>query len=209
MAKNNLPHQDSPEESPRRYHPGLNSSSGSGLSAHRAQSITSIETGQTSSLSATSSAAWSGSHESLGSFGSFGSGLQGKQNRRRRRSRKVAQPLPKRPSEEQKKRIFQCTFCTDTFRAKYDWTRHEKSLHLSLEKWICAPLGPVYLNPSTGVNTCVYCLATEPTREHIESHSHSQCENKGLESRTFYRKDHLRQHLRLMHDCELLPYMDS
>ncbi|KAI9683784.1 MAG: hypothetical protein M1822_005974 [Bathelium mastoideum] len=56
---------------------------------------------------------------------------------------------------------------------------------------------------------CVYCDALEPSSEHLESHNHENCENKGIEARTFYRKDHLRQHLRLMHDCELIGNMDS
>ena len=30
-----------------------------------------------------------------------------------------------------------------------------------------------------------------------------------MDTRSFYRKDHLRQHLRLMHNCELIPSMDS
>jgi hypothetical protein len=32
-------------------------------------------------------------------------------------------------------RVFKCTFCCDTFKHKYDWARHEKSLHLNLEEW--------------------------------------------------------------------------
>ena len=38
-------------------------------------------------------------------------------------------------------RIFKCTFCCDTFKHKYDWSRHEKSLHLNMEEWVCAPHG--------------------------------------------------------------------
>lgn len=126
----------SPSSLGRRRH---RSSAGSGFSNTRPASTTSFETGQSSSLSASTSAAFSQqSSHSRGSFGSFSSGLAGKKDRRRRR-----RPVPamlRKPGDE-KKRIFQCTFCTDTFKSKYDWTRHEKSLHLSLEKWICAPLG--------------------------------------------------------------------
>ena len=85
-------------------------------------------------------------------------------------------------------RIFQCTFCTDTFKSKYDWTRHEKSLHLSLEKWICAPLGDVITDPSTGQRKCVFCDELSPTEEHLQTHNYRACEEKGLEARTFYRK---------------------
>lgn len=187
------------------------SSNESAISARRAPSTTSFDTGISNTRSVASSAVWShGSQESLGSFGSFssfGSGLNGKRDRRRRR--RGTQPLLRKTTDDAKKRIFQCTFCTDTFRSKYDWTRHEKSVHLSLEKWICAPLGPVITDPATGSKRCVYCNAMEPTRDHLDTHKHSACENKGMESRTFYRKDHLRQHLRLMHGCELTPEMDS
>jgi hypothetical protein len=94
--------------------------------------------------------------------------------------------------------MFQCTFCTDHFKTKYDWQRHEKSLHLSLDKWICAPLGEVIVDKSTGKRKCVYCDELEPDEEHLATHNHSGCQERGFESRTFYRKDHLRQHLRLM-----------
>lgn len=126
----------SPSSLGRKKH---RSSAGSGFSNHRPASTTSFETGQSSSLSASTSAVHSQhSSHSHGSFGSFSSSLAGKKDRRRRRR---PAPAPLRKSGDEKKRIFQCTFCTDTFKSKYDWTRHEKSLHLSLEKWICAPLG--------------------------------------------------------------------
>lgn len=60
------------------------------------------------------------------------------QRRRKRRSEKrnvrssLATPLNR----------YQCTFCTETFRTKHDWQRHEKSLHLPLERWACSPNGP-------------------------------------------------------------------
>lgn len=207
VASSDFLNDDSPRSSTLGYR-AVGSSSGSVSAARRAPSTTSLETGRTSSLSANSSAAWSGSHESNGSFGSFGSGLHGKRDRKKRRRPPIAAVF-KKPSDQDRKRIFQCTFCTDTFKSKYDWSRHEKSLHLSLEKWICAPLGPVTTDPKTGDSVCVYCRETNPSPSHSESHGHRPCENKGMEARTFYRKDHLRQHLRIMHNCELLPEMES
>lgn len=137
VATNALPDEersDSPSTLGRSSKRRKASSSGSGWSHRRAPSTGSAETGQTSSLSASTSAAHSNnsSHSTHGSFGSFSSSLAGKKDRRRRRK-----PVAKTPASklgDTQKRIFQCTFCTDTFRAKYDWTRHEKSLHLSLEK---------------------------------------------------------------------------
>lgn len=78
-----------------------------------------------------------------------------------------------------------------------------------MEKWICAPIGPVVVNKEDGKKTCVYCDEHGVTSDHGEVHNHSACEEKGFDARTFYRKDHLRQHLRLMHGCEMLPAMDA
>jgi hypothetical protein len=204
---------DLPEEatSPSSYNTRRhkNSSNGSGWSQKKPQSTTSLETSHPSSLSHSQSALSSGANSrgsSHGSYGSFSSSLAGKRDRRRRRRNMVA---PARPAVEDKKRIFQCTFCTDTFKSKYDWTRHEKSLHLSLEKWICSPTGPVVVDNDSGTSTCVYCNEQKVSAEHVEIHNHSACEEKGFDARTFYRKDHLRQHLRLMHGCGMLPSMDT
>jgi hypothetical protein len=170
-----------------------NGSTGS-FSVFKAPSISSLETGLTGmssgSLGSHNSAYSHGSRHSLGSMNS----LKSKERRRRRR---LPIRTPKADLNEGP-RLFQCTFCTDRFKSKYDWSRHEKSLHLSLEKWICAPLGESIVDTTTGKRKCVYCDALEPSEEHLATHNHRGCEEKGLESRTFYRKDHLRQHLRLM-----------
>lgn len=47
----------------------------------------------------------------------------------------------KKRSSASNPRIFCCTFCCDKFKNKFDWMRHEKSLHLNLESWACAPFG--------------------------------------------------------------------
>ncbi|KAF2458752.1 hypothetical protein BDY21DRAFT_341231 [Lineolata rhizophorae] len=197
------------------------SSAGSscGFSLFKAPSTTSLETNGLSNMSGPSAlSSGSNSFNSVYSYGSrnsfgsrnssnsFGSKVAKKDRRRRRR-----QP-PKTPAmreAEETSRPFQCTFCTDTFKSKYDWTRHEKTLHISLEKWICAPLGPVITCNSSGQKQCVYCDAQDPDEEHLETHNHSACEEKGRDERTFYRKDHLRQHLRLMHGCKLKPSMET
>lgn len=182
------------------------SSNDSNVANVRAASVTTLETvGQSSSRSATNSARFSyGSSKSRASFGSFSSGLAGKRDRRRKRPAQ-----PRKNSTMQKLRMFQCTFCTDSFTSKYDWTRHEKSLHLSLEKWICAPLGPIIVDPLTQARKCAYCSKHDPCQAHVEKHNHQQCEDKGVDARTFYRKDHLRQHLRLMHNVEMQSFMDD
>ncbi|RDK41048.1 hypothetical protein M752DRAFT_217824 [Aspergillus phoenicis ATCC 13157] len=103
-------------------------------------------------------------------------------------------------------RIFCCTFCCDTFKSKFDWMRHEKSLHLNLESWTCAPFGGSVVLPSTGRVHCAYCNQLDPSLEHLEQHNYGQCQQH---TRTFRRKDHLIQHLRLFHRLETVPLIDD
>lgn len=137
------------------------------------------------------------SRHSPGSLGSFG-----RRGRRRRRpvARAVKSPSTLIP------RQYQCTFCIETFKTKHDWQRHEKSLHLSLERWVCA------YNVSTAdlPRKCAFCGSSHADEAHYETHNYTICQERSLEERTFYRKDHLRQHLRLVHDCQFhAPTMDS
>ena len=170
-----------------------------GRSAYNQSSASSIGTSRSSSRSLSSV----NSHTSLGSFGSF----RLSSSRRRRRSRRS---VPKRTATSNfltaPLRTYQCTFCTETFRTKYDWQRHEKSLHLSLERWVCSPHGPRILNPDTGRTCCTFCGQDDPDDAHLESHNHFPCREKIPEERSFYRKDHLRQHLKLVHDVKFLDW---
>lgn len=94
---------------------------------------------------------------------------------------------------------FQCTFCRSSFRRKHEWQRHEKSRHLPLEKWMCTPHGGTAVDPATCAIVCAFCGEHDPTPEHLERHGFVACAQRPLHERTFYRKDHLRQHLRLSH----------
>ncbi|KAF4494909.1 Homeobox 4 [Fusarium agapanthi] len=69
---------------------------------------------------------------------------------------------------------FQCTFCTETFKLKHTWSRHEKTQHLSLEQWECSPLGPTALNEDSET-ACVYCGFGDPDESHFEEHHHDLC----------------------------------
>lgn len=100
---------------------------------------------------------------------------------------------------------YQCTFCTESFKTKYDWERHEKSLHLALEAWVCSPQGSVVTHPDEGV-LCVYCGNANPDQAHLKKHNDSACLERPFEERTFYRKDHLRQHLKLVHGAKYLKW---
>ncbi|KAK3687672.1 hypothetical protein B0T22DRAFT_439276 [Podospora appendiculata] len=171
---------------------------GSGRSLCAVSSISSVNTSHSSGGSFASAY----SHASRNSFGSLGSLDRG----RRRRRRKVAARKPEeKVSLSAPLKTFMCTFCTETFRTKHDWQRHEKSLHLSLERWVCTPDGPRGFNSDNQIS-CVFCGLANPDEDHIESHNHSACQERTLEERTFYRKDHLRQHLKLVHGVKFADW---
>ncbi|THY78810.1 hypothetical protein D6C87_00090 [Aureobasidium pullulans] len=112
------------------------------------------------------------------------------------------------PLVKPQQRMFQCTFCTDTFATKFEWTRHETSLHLPLKRFICCPFAPIQKSTDTGAEICAYCGLESPNPEHIASHNHDYCQSRDPDARIFLRKDHLRQHLRSVHECDMLPHMD-
>lgn len=56
---------------------------------------------------------------------------------------------------------------------------------------------------------CAYCHTLEPNAEHLELHNHRSCHGDSTEPRVFRRKDHLVQHLRLVHDLEVMPLVDE
>jgi hypothetical protein len=129
-------------------------------------------------------------------------------SKRSRVTKKTRKPKTIRKETNPEDRIFKCTFCCDTFKHKYDWARHEQSLHLSTTEWQCAPHGGIVVL-STGRAHCAYCSALDPTAEHLELHNHSTCHTEQGTPRSFRRKDHLVQHLRLFHGIETLPLIDD
>ncbi|KKO98758.1 hypothetical protein THAR02_09131 [Trichoderma harzianum] len=113
-------------------------------------------------------------------------------------------------AEDRNPRIYQCTFCTDTFKSRYDWTRHEATLHLALERWSCLPTGPKRWDLGAAAPKCSLCDSSDTTDDHLESHHISDCIMKPQALRTFHRKDHLLQHLRLAHSIDkMIPSMNS
>ncbi|KAF5679142.1 monocarboxylate transporter [Fusarium heterosporum] len=92
-----------------------------------------------------------------------------------------------------------------TFKLKHTWSRHERTQHLSLEQWECSPSGPTVLNQQSEP-VCVYCGRVNPEEFHFEMHNHDLCHNRERGERTFFRKDHLRQHLRLVHGSEFIRW---
>jgi hypothetical protein len=135
-------------------------------------------------------------------------GLGGQRQRRRRQKRKeMTTQIPRGGATN---RPYQCTFCTDSFKTKFDWTRHEKTLHLSLETWTCARFGPIDTSSVDNKVVCAFCGIEDPSTQHLESHGFEDCKSKPVAARTFYRKDHLRQHLRLVHNVDqFIPPMQK
>ncbi|RGP63725.1 c2h2 type zinc finger containing [Fusarium sporotrichioides] len=163
-------------------------------------------------LSSASSAGTSSetSYASVGSQTSddfFGaSASRRKEQSYRRRRRRPVRRRERYLSTSSSLRPYQCTFCAETFRTKHDWQRHEKSLHLSLEKWTCTAHGPRVVNPRTKHICCVFCGKVDPDDAHIETHNHTTCNVRSLEEKSFCRKDHLNQHLKLVHNVQFLDW---
>jgi hypothetical protein len=61
----------------------------------------------------------------------------------------------------------------------------------------------------TGLELCVFCREPNPSADHLESHNFTACQEKTVQERTFYRKDHLSQHLKLMHNAKVQSHMDT
>ena len=112
----------------------------------------------------------------------------------RRGRRKLVAPTrrlsPRRHKTGQK---FFCTFCCDEFFGKYEWRRHEETVHVPQKVWVCkcAQLSVQDL--------CQYDLLLSPTDDHLVQHNHFSCIGKPEAERTFFRKDKLIQHLRQTH----------
>lgn len=96
----------------------------------------------------------------------------------------------RRPADNNdKSRRFCCTFCCDKFKSKYDWVRHEKSLHLNLEEWICAAHGGSPISPLTSRQHCAYCHCLEPSAQHLQDHNYNPCSNGDRTSRRTFGGD--------------------
>ncbi|PYH80257.1 hypothetical protein BO82DRAFT_355636 [Aspergillus uvarum CBS 121591] len=165
----------------------------------RAASTTSGESSASSRDSQQSGRSTSSAADRLGVQGPGSRVRKGKTAPRRKQTTKATTT-----SSTQALRRYCCTFCCDRFKSKYDWARHEKSLHVTLEAWYCAPFGtttPSATAPETML--CAFCGAPDPDAAHLSDHDATACETKPGTRRSFRRKDHLMQHLRLVH--HILP----
>ncbi|KAL7941851.1 hypothetical protein V8C42DRAFT_333899 [Trichoderma barbatum] len=116
-------------------------------------------------------------------------------------------PTARAAAERGKAHMFQCTFCRQSFKKKYDWVRHERSIHLpGLDSWICkVPLPDDQSHLVWRMNhsepECIFCGQASPTDEHMQAHEFQSCAERPVSERTFTRKDHLWQHLHKFHRC--------
>ncbi|KAF2477114.1 uncharacterized protein BDR25DRAFT_339141 [Lindgomyces ingoldianus] len=88
---------------------------------------------------------------------------------------------------------FFCTFCPRAFRSKYEWVRHEDSVHALRTTWICCN------SKQERLQFCPFCGCERPDDYHLALHRYQQCRNKPEQQRTFYRRDHFVQHLHHVH----------
>ncbi|PVH96771.1 hypothetical protein DM02DRAFT_534568 [Periconia macrospinosa] len=89
---------------------------------------------------------------------------------------------------------FCCTFCPRAFRTKYEWIRHEDSVHALRTTWICCDN-----KNNTPLLSCPFCGHLRPDDYHMAGHKYQQCRSKPESQRTFYRRDHFIQHLHHVH----------
>lgn len=151
-----------------------------------------------------SSTTYSDSNESISSFETFLS----------TDSQSVEQALgsvpstglsrPRSPGKSNSVR-YQCTFCTTSFKRKSDWCRHEVSIHVQLDMWVCEPQDSTVWKFDSPHQQCNYCGIELPSQEHIASHDFDLCAERSLGERVFARKDHLLQHLKKFHGCHKWP----
>jgi hypothetical protein len=142
-----------------------------------------------------SSSQSSTSNSSAGSMDSLDSrGSRKGRKRQREPSKNVAKTIFRKPSSPSRK--YQCTFCAVDFEQKYDWKRHEESVHFPQKEWVCMPNGPVE------GSQCVFCGLENVDDEHLRSHKSIACSEAPRELRTFQRKDKLVQHIKQVHGCQ-------
>ena len=88
---------------------------------------------------------------------------------------------------------FFCTFCRRAFKTKYEWIRHEDSVHALRTTWICCD------TKNAPLLSCPFCGQMTPDEVHMATHKYQQCRAKPEAQRTFYRRDHFVQHLHHIH----------
>lgn len=121
-------------------------------------------------------------------------------------------PTQSRAERSRTSNRYQCTFCEKRFGRKFDWCRHERTIHITLELWTCPAkdsliermgLGPRLdlPHPFGDPPECQVCNALVPDHNHWEIHEFDTCAREHHLGKAFTRKDHLQQHLQRYHRC--------
>jgi hypothetical protein len=90
--------------------------------------------------------------------------------------------------------LYVCTFCHIPLSSRSAWKRHEATQHAPRELWVCLAMADGILD-----GKCLFCARKDADRAHIAQHRVEECASRPLADRTFARKDHLIQHLRVIH----------
>jgi hypothetical protein len=81
-----------------------------------------------------------------------------------------------------------------------------KKQHNQSWSWICLLKGPRLLPTDPKEPTrCVFCMRPDPTEDHFQECYRliEDCLKREIKERTFFRSDHLRQHAKNFHNCDL------
>ncbi|KAF2798084.1 hypothetical protein K505DRAFT_322107 [Melanomma pulvis-pyrius CBS 109.77] len=118
----------------------------------------------------------------------------------------ASQPRGKNVATQSDQEMWQCTFCRQRLVPK-SWRRHEETQHLPKAEWTCMLTGPRLLRSNSLSNSsscCAFCMAKNPSEDHFSTHHRiAECAKRAIGDRTFYRPDHLRQHVKNFHGATL------
>ena len=104
--------------------------------------------------------------------------------------------------------MWQCTFCTRQLVPK-SWRRHEETQHRPKSEWTCMLDGPRLIRTNTH-SECAFCMDKNPCEDHFSRHHRiSECAKRPVSERTFYRPDHLRQHVKNFHGAALYEVVQN
>jgi len=114
--------------------------------------------------------------------------------------------------------MWQCTFCRKALVPK-SWRRHEDTQHrpkTQAARWTCMLHGPRLNYPNrsasaTGTSSvCAFCMMKNPSEDHfLQHHRIEDCAKRDIGDRTFYRPDHLRQHIKNFHNATLYDIVQA
>lgn len=107
--------------------------------------------------------------------------------------------------------MWQCTFCRKAMVPK-SWRRHEETQHRPKAQWTCMLYGPRLSIPARANSTsvCAFCMMKDPSEDHfLHHHRIEDCAKRDISDRTFFRPDHLRQHVKNFHNASLFDIVQA